>query len=128
MSIPQLSETTIRRQATAQSFERGKAYFQSGAVGHLQQRGNTLQAEVEGSEVEPYTVCLTFDKGGLTSADCSCAYSFEGWCKHIVATALVCVHQPESIEERPPWNPCWNASISRKPAIWSRNWWPNSPA
>jgi len=102
MSIPQLSETTLRRQATAQSFQRGEAYYQAGAVGHLQQRGNTLQAEVEGSEVEPYTVCLTFDEGGVTSADCSCAYSFEGWCKHIVATALVCVHQPELIEERPP--------------------------
>lgn len=101
MSIPQLSETTLRRQATAPSFERGESYYQCGAVGHLQQRGNTLQAEVEGSEVEPYTVCLTFDDSGLTAADCSCPYSFEGWCKHIVATALACLRQPESIEERP---------------------------
>ena len=101
MSIPHLSETTLRRQATAQSFQRGESYYQAGAVGHLQQRGNTLQAEVEGSEVEPYTVCLTFDDSGLTSADCSCDYSFEGWCKHIVATALACLRQPELIEERP---------------------------
>jgi uncharacterized Zn finger protein len=101
MSIPPFSETTLRRQATAQSFERGEDYYQSGAVGHLQQRGNVLQAEVEGSEAEPYTVCLTFDDEGLTSADCSCPYSFEGWCKHIVATALACLREPESIEERP---------------------------
>ncbi len=101
MSIPHLSETTLRRQATAQSFQRGEAYFQSGAVGHLQQRGNTLQAEVEGSEVEPYTVCLTFDDSGVTDADCSCPYDFGGWCKHIVATALACLREPESIEERP---------------------------
>ena len=101
MSIPHLSETTLRRQATAQSFQRGEAYYQAGAVGHLQQRGNTLQAEVEGSEVEPYTVCLTFDDWGVTSADCSCPYSFEGWCKRIVATALACLRQPGSIEERP---------------------------
>ncbi len=68
MPIPQLSEATLRRQAAAQSFQRGESYYQCGAVGHLQQRGNTLQAEVEGSEVEPYTVCLTFDDSGLTAA------------------------------------------------------------
>ena len=101
MSIPQLSETTLRRHANAQPFEQGEAYYRAGAVGHLRQRGNTLQAAVEGNEVEPYTVHLTFDEGGLTTAHCSCAYSFEGWCKHIVATALVCLHQPELIEERP---------------------------
>ncbi len=102
MPIPQLSETTLRRQATAKSFERGEDYYQSGAVSRLQRRGNTLHSEVEGSEVEPYVVCLTFDDSGVTDADCNCAYSFEGWCKHIVATALVCVHEPELIEERPP--------------------------
>lgn len=101
MPIPHLSETTLRRQATAQSFERGEDYYQSGAVGRLQQRGNTLQAEVEGSEVEPYTVCLTFDDSGVTAADCSCPYDYGGWCKHIVATALACLREPESIEERP---------------------------
>jgi uncharacterized Zn finger protein len=46
MSIPHLSETTLRRQATAQSFQRGESYYQCGAVGDLQQRGNTLQADV----------------------------------------------------------------------------------
>lgn len=101
MPIPHLNETTLRRQATAQSFERGEDYYQSGAVGRLQQRGNTLQAEVEGSEVEPYTVCLTFDDSGVTAADCSCPYDYGGWCKHIVATALACLREPESIEERP---------------------------
>ena len=101
MPIPHLNETTLRRQATPQSFERGEDYYQSGAVGRLQQRGNTLQAEVEGSEVEPYVVCLTFDDSGVTDADCSCPYDYGGWCKHIVATALACLREPESIEERP---------------------------
>ncbi|MCB1768694.1 MAG: SWIM zinc finger domain-containing protein [Candidatus Competibacteraceae bacterium] len=101
MTIPQLSESVLRRYANAQSFARGKDYYRSGAVGYLQQRGNTLQAEVEGSEDEPYIVCLTFDEKGVTSADCTCPYSFDGWCKHIVATALAGLHEPESIEERP---------------------------
>lgn len=101
MPIPHFSETTLRRQATVKSFERGEDYYQSGAVGRLQRRGNTLQTEVEGSAVEPYMVCLTFDDSSVTDADCSCPYDFGGWCKHIVATALACLREPESLEERP---------------------------
>jgi uncharacterized Zn finger protein len=101
MSIPKLSEAILHQKANAKSFERGETYYQTGAVVDLTQRGNTLQAKVEGSAAEPYHVRLTFDEGGLTSAQCNCAYSFEGWCKHIVATVLVCLHQPERIEQRP---------------------------
>lgn len=101
MSIPKLSEAALRRHASAQSFERGEAYYRAGAVVDLIQRGTTLHATVEGNEAEPYRVRLNFDDGGMTSAQCSCAYSFEGWCKHIVATLLVCLHQPETIAERP---------------------------
>jgi len=102
VSIPKLTEATLRRYANAQSFQRGDAYYRAGAVINPTQRGNTLQAEVEGSRAEPYQVRLTFDEGGVTSADCTCAYNFEGWCKHIVATLLVCLRQPETVAERPP--------------------------
>ena len=102
MSIPKISETTLRRNANAKSFERGHACYESGAVVSLTQRGNTLRADVEGNEAEPYRVCLSFDEGGLSSTRCSCAYSFEGWCKHIVATLLVCLHEPDRIEQQPP--------------------------
>jgi uncharacterized Zn finger protein len=101
MAMPKISEATIRRNANAKSFERGEAYYRAGSVAALTQRGNSIQAEVEGSEVQPYRVTLHFDPGGITSVDCTCAYSFEGWCKHIVATMLVCSRQPEKIEERP---------------------------
>ncbi len=101
MSIPKLSETTLRLNANPKSFQRGKAYYESGAVTSITQRGNTLQSEVEGNEPEPYRVSLNFDEGGLTSTHCTCPYSFEGWCKHIVATLLACLHQPEGIEQRP---------------------------
>ena len=102
MPIPNLNEATIRHHATSQSFERGEAYYRSHAVATLTQRGNTLQAEVEGSEVHPYRVTFQFDTAGFTFADCTCAYNYGGWCKHIVAAALVCLHQPEKIEQRLP--------------------------
>jgi uncharacterized Zn finger protein len=101
MLIPKLSEFTIRRNANAKSFQRGEAYYQADAVISLIQRGNLLQAEVAGNEVNPYQVNLSFNSGGLTSVKCTCPYEGDGWCKHIVATMLVCMRQPESIEERP---------------------------
>ncbi|MEH2214810.1 SWIM zinc finger family protein [Nostoc sp.] len=101
MSIPQISEFTIRRHANAKSFQRGEAYYNAGAVNAVIQRGHLLQADVMGTEARPYHVSLNFDSSGLTSVKCTCAYDYEGWCKHIVATMLVCARNPENIEQRP---------------------------
>lgn len=99
--IPALSEVTIRHHAIAQSFERGQEYYRSGSAYSLVQRGNSLSAQVEGSEVDPYRVNIQFDIGGITSLTCTCPYDYEGWCKHIVATLLTCLHQPDQIDQRP---------------------------
>ncbi len=99
--IPKLSEASIRRHATSQSFERGQNYYKRSSVTSLIQRGNELSANVEGSEFDPYRISIDFNKGGITSAFCTCPYNFEGWCKHIVATLLTCLHQPDRIEQRP---------------------------
>jgi uncharacterized Zn finger protein len=101
MSLPQISEFTVRRYANAKSFQRGEAYFEAGAVTTITQRGQQLQAEVEGNERLPYRVSINFDDKGIASAKCTCAYSLDGWCKHIVATILVTTRQPEIIEQRP---------------------------
>jgi len=97
--IPKLSEVTIRHHAIAQSFDRGQGYYRNGSVTSLIQRGNVLSASVEGSEADPYHISIHFDKGGITSATCTCPYDNEGWCKHIVATLLTCLHQPKQIEQ-----------------------------
>lgn len=101
MFIPKISEFTIRRHANAKSFQRGEAYYKAGAVQTVTQRNNQFQAEVAGNEAKPYRVNLIFDDQGLTSANCTCAYSLDGWCKHIVATILFCLRHPEVIEQRP---------------------------
>lgn len=97
----QITEFTIRRHANTKSFQRGEAYYEAGAVHTVTQRGHLLQAEVAGTEARPYHVNLSFDSSGLTSANCTCAYNFDGWCKHIIATMLVCARDSESIEQRP---------------------------
>jgi uncharacterized Zn finger protein len=102
MPIPSFTEAAIRQHATAESFRRGEDYYNSGAVVSLIQRGDTIEAEVEGSQYEPYQVQVTFDAGGITDASCTCPYDWGGWCKHIVATLLACIEEPEEIEARPP--------------------------
>ena len=68
----------------------------------LVRRGDVVEAEVEGSHPEPYSVRVEFDEGGIIGAICDCPYDWGGWCKHIVATLLACLHEPDSISERPP--------------------------
>jgi uncharacterized Zn finger protein len=101
MSIPSIDRTTIQSRATNQSFTRGESYHREGAVAALTQRGNSLHAEVAGTEEIPYRVTVQFDSGNIATANCTCAYDLEGWCKHIVAALLTCTHQPETIETRP---------------------------
>src|SRR6266567_5141432 len=101
MSLPDLTETTIHQHASEESYQRGREYYQQGAVTSLILRGMALQAEVEGSESLPYIVRCVFDASGAVSATCTCPYDWGGWCKHIVATCLARIHQPEMIEQRP---------------------------
>ena len=101
MTILALNKNTIRQEASAQSFSRGESYYRQGAVIPLMQRGNVLQAEVEGSHYNPYRVRVTFDQGGITGVTCDCPYDWGEWCKHIVAALLAYLHQSETIEIRP---------------------------
>lgn len=97
-----ITEALVREHATEKVFERGVGYAESGAVRSLIRRGETLSAEVYGSEWKPYQVRVAFQKKGVAEARCSCPYDWGGWCKHIVAALLVALEDPAVIEERPP--------------------------
>ncbi|MDJ0688620.1 MAG: SWIM zinc finger family protein [Xenococcaceae cyanobacterium MO_188.B32] len=101
MSIPQLSQEMIRRYASSQSWQRGEAYYHDGYVRRVVKRGNAIAAEVEGNDIRPYQVSIGFEGEELGTVYCSCPYDYGGICKHIVATLLVCLHEPEIIELRP---------------------------
>lgn len=94
-------EDVIRENSSPQSFERGLDYYGRGSVVSVIRRGEALQAEVVGSEFAPYDVRVVFDAAGMVEAWCSCPYDWGGWCKHIVATLLYAVHEPESVLELP---------------------------
>ncbi len=96
-----LTGSRIREYASSESFSRGEDYYQQGAVISLTRRGGVLSAAVAGSEFAPYEVRVAFDEAGITEAACNCPYEWGGWCKHIVAALLACIHEPESVRERP---------------------------
>ncbi|WP_216595643.1 SWIM zinc finger domain-containing protein [Myxosarcina sp. GI1] len=100
MTIPQLSQEMIRRHASCQSWQKGQTYYRDGCVRKVVRRGELVTAEVMGNDIRPYRVSIGLGQEEVDTAYCSCPYDFGGWCKHIVATLLVCLHQPEIIEQR----------------------------
>lgn len=102
MAKTNLTESTIRNLASSQSFQRGEDYYHSDAVSNIIQRANTLTAQVEGSEYDPYEVTINLHDGGIASAVCNCPYDWGGYCKHIVAVLLTCVHNPNDVDQRAP--------------------------
>jgi len=95
-----LSLESIRQEATTQSFQRGESYYHDNAVLSLFLRGQNLEARVSGSEYDGYRVTVELEDNHITSAYCTCPYDYGGWCKHIVATLLTYLHEPNSIEKR----------------------------
>jgi uncharacterized Zn finger protein len=101
MSGINLSESIIRHNTNSKSFQRGEICYRDGSVLSVTQRGEEIQAEVQGSEQQPYRVAIIPSNQHKLIAICNCAYNYEGWCKHIVATALTCIHEPDTIDKRP---------------------------
>ena len=93
-----LTESTICSYANAQSFERGREYYSSGAIYNTVRQGNILLAECVGTDT--YHLRVELDEGGLQSASCTCPYEFGGICKHLVALLLTYIHTPGEFIER----------------------------
>jgi hypothetical protein len=66
------SEATLRRNTTAQSFERGEHYYTSGAVRAAVRRGMTLEARVEGSQSQ-FWYYFPDEYGGFEPDEFNCA-------------------------------------------------------
>ena len=101
MSIPQLSQEMIRQYATDKSWRRGKDYYDRDCIRQFYQRKELITAEVLGNNARPYQVTVGFEQDGLISANCNCPYDWGGYCKHIVAVLLTCLHEPNKIQFRP---------------------------
>lgn len=99
---PTLTEATIRELARSNSYERGQSYYERGAVSNVVRRGETVRADVDGSQYQPYTVIIEFDDAGVAHTDCSCPDDHGGICKHRVAVLLTCLRDPETVRDQQP--------------------------
>lgn len=99
-TVTTLTESTIRSFANEQSFERGREYYQSGAIYNTVRQGNSLLADCVGTYT--YHLRIKLDEGGIQSTSCTCPYDFGGYCKHLVALLLTYIHKPGEFTERKP--------------------------
>lgn len=87
-----VTDAVLARHADGASIERGRQYWESGSVASLRYNAAGLEAEVWGSERQPYRVSVRFaaegDRWIPEAAGCTCPYDYGGWCKHIVASLL----------------------------------------
>jgi uncharacterized Zn finger protein len=97
-----LTEATVRELARSTSYDRGQSYYERGAVSDVVRRGETVRADVEGSQYQPYTVAIEFDDAGVARTDCSCPYDHGGICKHRVAVLLTYIRDPDCVSTRQP--------------------------
>lgn len=99
---PTLTEAAIRELARPKSYERGQTYYEREAVSDVVRRSETVRADVEGSQYQPYTVTIEFDDAGVARTACACPYDHGGICKHRVAVLLTCLRAPESVRDQQP--------------------------
>lgn len=98
-SIPQISESAIRRWTDAAYFQRGKDYFERGAIYDKRCQGMKISSKCAGTQAPFYRQEVLFNRKGIESAECSCPVGAGGRCKHVVALLLTWVYDPDSFQE-----------------------------
>ena len=77
--------------------DRGRTYYQEGAVKRLELSDHRIEAEVEGSASNRYQVQIWYDREDILGT-CSCPYG--DVCKHIIAVLLQAKAQTNEPKER----------------------------
>jgi uncharacterized Zn finger protein len=92
-----LTQADIRARCSGDSFKRGQNYYTGGAITQRLRHGeNSLEARVSGTDT--YRVSVWVKADGDIGTHCNCPYDYGGDCKHIVATLLAWVNEPESFQ------------------------------
>jgi hypothetical protein len=91
--LDHLTEADVQARCSDASFERGCRYYTGGAIRQRVRLDDGLETRVAGTY--NYRVVVREAPGGLV-AICTCPYDWGGDCKHIVATLLAWLQEPES--------------------------------
>ena len=96
--MPKIDESYIRNYTDGRSFDKGRRYFNNGAISDARKSGSTIKAFCAGSQPYPYKVSAALGKDGIKGASCSCPVGSSD-CKHVVAMLLQWLHLPGSFRE-----------------------------
>ena len=94
--MKEINHTTFLDLAGKAAYQRGEVYYKEGLVGDLRISGNSIIAEVEGTELYRVTLKHTV-RVFEGSCDCPASENFD-FCKHCVATGLKYLEQNQSKE------------------------------
>lgn len=95
--LQRLTQADIRTRCTADSFKRGQTYYADGAVTkRLRPNEASLEAYVSGTQRYRISVWVKADE--QIGTHCTCPYAYGGECKHIVATLLAWINEPDSFQ------------------------------
>lgn len=107
MEVRPLSlNSRCRRNFDQPDILRGTQYFNSGKAVIVDVDGSLIEAQVQGSEPDPYDVVIGLEdeRQGIAHVDCSCPrFADEGTCKHLVAALCAA-----DADKR-----CWKFSIGK---------------
>ncbi|MBI4063435.1 MAG: DEAD/DEAH box helicase family protein [Elusimicrobia bacterium] len=81
-------DKNLKSWASPRVVARGAAYYRQGHVQSLESLNDRIEAQVEGTQTEPYKIEIAFDEGGRPKSQCSCPFNWEPLCKHAVAVLL----------------------------------------
>jgi hypothetical protein len=90
-TLETLTYDDLKRVCTSKSLARARGYL--ARVRNPARKGQTLTAEVQGSRL--YRVEIDVAPAGIT-AQCSCPYNRDGYCKHVGAVLLTWIAAPRS--------------------------------
>ncbi|MEM1268736.1 MAG: hypothetical protein AAGI08_01685 [Bacteroidota bacterium] len=93
-----LTEIYVRQRASAGTYKQGVNVLRSGNVLQVEQHRNEVQGRVAGRRATPYRTRIAFDGDEVVYARCDCPDNRNGWCKHLVATALATIEQAKAPE------------------------------
>jgi uncharacterized Zn finger protein len=99
---PKITLQDIKDRCDPKIFQRGKAYYEEGAIKKPKCDGNEIRARCLGSYSQPYRVSVQLGDEGIVWAECDCPYDYGGDCKHIVALLLTYMYQPMQFAELSP--------------------------
>ena len=75
--------------------ERGREYYENGAVEIVSNYSDLIEAEVEGSDI--YNVSIELRDGEIEGMECDCPYAKSGFlCKHMAATLFAAEQRPDA--------------------------------